>query len=214
CPLSSDVREPTSTMNSLPIRWTLFALCVWSLALGPAHAAYPRLRQIEPQGAQRGTEATLILRGDRVGKEPREILWHDPGIEVRELKALDDNQVEAKLLLPPECPLGIHGLRVRTASGLTNLMTFHVGSLPEEKEVEPNNEPAKAQKIPLGCVVNGLVQNEDVDFYAFEVKKGERLSVEIEGLRLGRTFFDPVLILTDAQGNEVAECDDAANCRQ
>src|SRR5690606_23221181 len=158
CPLSSDVREPTSTMNSLPIRWTLFALCVWSLALGPAHAAYPRLRQIEPQGAQRGTEATVILRGDRVGKDPREILWHDPGIEVRELKSLDDNSVEAKLFLPSECPLGIHGLRVRTASGLTNLMTFHVGTLTEALEVEPNSSRDQPQAITLGSVVNGVVQ--------------------------------------------------------
>ena len=196
------------------MRHVLAALVIAIATLESLHAAYPRLRQIEPQGAQRGIESTVILRGDRVGKEPREILWHDPGIEVRELKAIDDNQVEARLFLPEDCPLGIHALRVRTASGLTNLMTLHVGTLPEVAEVEPNNAPDQAQKIKLGSVVNGVVQFEDVDFYSIDVKQGERLSVEIEGFRLGRTFFDPVLILWDAEGNEVATCDDLPICRQ
>src|SRR5690606_35999787 len=83
------------------MRQLLLAFALTFAAATSLEAAYPRLNQIEPQGAQRGTEATVVLRGDRVGKDPKEILWHDPGIEVRELKPLDDNQVEAKLFLPP-----------------------------------------------------------------------------------------------------------------
>ena len=31
--------------------------------------------------------------------------------------------------------------------------------------------------------VNGVVENEDVDYFAIEAKKGERITAELEGLR-------------------------------
>jgi hypothetical protein len=103
---------------------------------------------------------------------------------------------------------------VRTATGLTNLRTFHVGTQPEMTEAEPNNEFEKPQAVPLGTVVNGVVTNEDVDFFVCEVKKGERISVEVEGLRLGRTFFDPAVAILDEKRFEVAAADDSPLCQQ
>src|SRR5690606_40904 len=98
--------------------------------------------------------------------------------------------------------------------GISNVMTFHVGALPEMAEVEPNSEPTAPQVIPLGTVVNGVVKNEDVDFFQFEAKAGEPISVEVDGLRLGRTFFDPVILLYNAEGDELAKCDDWALLQQ
>src|SRR5690606_20828287 len=109
---------------------------------------------------------------------------------------------------------GIHGLRIRTQSGISNLMTFHVGTLPEVAEAEPNSSREQAQEIGFGSVVNGVIQNEDVDYFAFTAKQGERISVEVEGLRLGRTFFDPVLLLYDPSGNLVASSDDLHVAKQ
>jgi len=40
-------------------------------------------------------------------------------------------------------------MRLRTASGITELMTFYVGALPQVAEKEPNNEFTAPQKIPL-----------------------------------------------------------------
>ena len=67
-----------------------------------------------------------------------------PGIEVKELKPTGDNQVEVKLAIAADCPLGFHGVRVRTATGISNLQTFSVGALPEVAEVEPNNDFAQS----------------------------------------------------------------------
>ena len=40
------------------------------------------------------------------------------------------------------------------------------GALPVIAEKEPNNDFASAQKIPLNITVQGVVDNEDVDYFA------------------------------------------------
>jgi len=44
--------------------------------------------------------------------------------------------------------------------------------LPETTEKEPNNDPAHAQKVEFNSTINGVVNNEDVDVFSVEVKKG------------------------------------------
>src|SRR5262249_41167959 len=77
-------------------------------------------------------------------------------------------------------------------------------------EVEPNNEPAKAQKIPLNVTVAGSIGQEDTDCFVIEAKKGQRLSAEIEAMRLGRAAFDPYLAILDSSGAVLAAADDTA----
>lgn len=192
------------------IVWTYFAVALLATA---ACAAEPRLERIEPQGAQRGTEATVSFHGVRLDK-PQQLLLYGGGVEVLELTPTDGKRFEARLKLDAACPLGIHAVRVRTARGLSNLMTLHVGALPEMAEAEPNSELAEAQVVPFGTVVNGTVAAEDVDYFAVEAAESERISVEVEGLRLGRTFFDPAVAIFDETGAELAACDDAELLRQ
>ena len=46
-------------------------------------------------------------------------------------------------------------------------------------------------------------------------KQGERINVEVEGVRLGNdTFFDPFVAILDAQRFELARSDDAALLQQ
>ena len=54
----------------------------------------------------------------------------------------------AKLKIAPDCPLGLHDLRVRTATGISELRTFSVGALKEINEVEPNNDFAAPAADP------------------------------------------------------------------
>ena len=59
-----------------------------------------------------------------------------------------------------------------------------------------------------------VVLNEDVDYFAVEAKKGQRLSAEVEGLRLGETFFDPYLAIMDTNRFVLAAADDTPLLRQ
>ena len=179
-----------------------------------AKAADPSLGRLEPQGGQRGTEVQVVAFGARLGDGPHQVLLYEPGIEVGGIETVDANQVKCILHLSENCRVGRHALRLRTASGLSNLVTFHVGSLSEIQEAEPNNGPDQLQEISTDVVVNGVVKSGDVDVYAVDLAEGERLSVEIEGLRLGRTLFDPVILLQDITGNLLASSDDQPAAHQ
>ncbi len=195
---------------------SIFLICLASASLlaNSSHAADPRLDNLIPQGGQRGTEVVVHFHGGRVGQEPQEVVLYDSGIAVSEIKAVDANHFEAKLTISPECRLGFHTVRVRTSTGLTRVRNFMVGALKEINEVEPNSEFPSPQTIELDVTINGIVQNEDVDYYALEAKEGQRITAEIEALRLGRVFFDPHIAILNAERFELATSDDSALLRQ
>ncbi|TVS16320.1 MAG: peptidase [Planctomycetaceae bacterium] len=191
-------------------RSRIVALLLSVFASGPllVMAADPSVTAINPVGFQRGTEVEVQLRGARLA-DAQELLFYSPGIEVTELTAEADNRVKATLSIAPDCRIGIHAVRLRCASGVSNLRTFTVGALAEVAEQEPNDDFASPQPIPMNSTVSGVVQNEDVDYFVIEAKQGERISAELEGIRLGYTFFDPYLAILNEDRFELARNDDA-----
>ncbi|HHM12731.1 MAG TPA: peptidase, partial [Planctomycetaceae bacterium] len=166
-----------------------------------------------PTGFQRGTTVEATFAGARL-EDAQELLFYEPGITVKKITPVNANQIKATLEVAPSCRLGIHAVRVRTATGISNLRTFTVGALPVVEEKEPNSDFASPQPIPLDTTVSGIVQNEDVDYFVVEAKKGERISAELEGIRLGYTFFDPYVAILDAKRFELARSDDFPLLRQ
>ncbi|WP_439625455.1 PPC domain-containing protein [Gemmata sp.] len=192
----------------------LTSLCVLGgFACDPTFAASPSLGVIQPRGAQRGTEAVLTFAGARL-TDAQEVLAYYPGITVKKLEVVNDATLKVMVAIAPDCRLGEHAFRVRTASGVSEVRTFWVGALPVVEEVEPNSEFDKPQPIPLNVTVHGVVQAEDQDFYVVECKKGQRLSVEVEGMRLGVAFFDPYVAILDAKRFELATGDDSPIAQQ
>lgn len=179
---------------------------------GPALAQFPQLSRVLPRGGQRGTTVEVTLTGRRLATA-RELLVTPGGVAVEALTPDGDGKVVARLALAPDAPLGPRALWLRTAAGLTDLGTFHVGDLLEVAEAEPNG-PGEAQAIPLGCTVSGVAANEDADLFVFEGKAGQRVSVELEGQRLGDRLFDAAVAVLDARGFVLASCDDSALGRQ
>jgi hypothetical protein len=187
----------------------LALLCIVAVT-SYGHAASPTLGVITPRGGQRGTEVEFTFNGARL-KDAQEILCYSPGFTVGKIEVVNDNVVKAKIKIAPDARLGQHSVRVRTASGISDLKTIFVGALPEITEKEPNNDFKNPQKIPLNVTVNGTIENEDVDYFAVECKKGQRLSVEIEGMRLAnQTVFDPAIAILNSKRFEIAACDDSA----
>jgi hypothetical protein len=190
-------------------RFGLRALILGLMCCSLASAVEPQLGQISPSGVQRGTEVEMTFPGSRLA-DAKQLLFYSPGFEVKELKAEADSKVVAKVAVAADCRLGIHAVRLATASGISNLRTFTVGPLPEVKEVEPNNLFTEPQQVPMNVTISGTCANEDVDHYVVELKKGQRLNVEIEGLRLGNVMFDPYVAILNEQRFELARSDDAA----
>jgi hypothetical protein len=195
-----------------------------------AEAGSPRLVKVSPPGGQRGTSVEAYFQGKYLEK-PDEVLLYEPGITIESVEALEGEvqisgrkekveagtRVRVRLRLADDCPLGAHGLRLRTANGLTDYQRFFVGPFPtvEEDEQNPkrNDKRDAAKVVPLNSTVLGRMNEQtDVDLFQIEVKQGQRISAEIEATRLGvdRGLPDLHVAVLDANGKTVVAADDSA----
>ena len=175
-------------------------------------AASPSLGIILPRGLQRGTESVLTFHGGQLA-DAKEILFFSPGFQVTKLEP-SAGAVKATIKVAADCRLGEHVAHVRTASGVTEYRTFYVGPFREIQEKEPNTEFTTPQPIPMNVTVNGVIQAEDVDYFVVDAKKGQRISAEIEGMRLGVTMFDPYIAILDSKRFELITADDTPLLKQ
>ena len=184
---------------------TLAALMM--LVATSLQAASPSLGGIEPRGIQRGVESVMSFNGARMA-DAKEILFYSPGIEVIKLEATASS-AKATVKVAPNCRLGEHVAQVRTASGVSEFKTFYIGPFSSVAEVEPNSEFGQPQAIDLNITVTGVVTNEDVDYFVVEAKKGQRISAEVEGMRLGTALFDPYVAILNSKRFELSAADDS-----
>lgn len=178
------------------------------LLAGALAAAEPVVQAIAPRGGRRGTEVAVNFYGRRLG-DVEELLCLRPGISLAKVEIRQDRSVRLRLRIAADCPLGEHPLRLRTRTGMSNLVTFHVGVLPEVGEKEPNDTLDKARPIPLGVTVNGVVRPEDEDWFRVEVSRSARVTFELVGMRLGGYPLDAVLSVHDARGALLARAEDS-----
>ena len=171
-------------------------------------SATTTISNVMPRGGQQGSSQEFTITGARLA-DTQEIFFHGTGIRAEKFEVVSASSVKATLAIAPDAKLGQHELRLRTASGVSTMRTFWVGPFPNVMEKEPNSEFDAAQKIPVNSTVNGVVTNEDVDFYEVSVKKGQQISVEIEAIRLSGALFDPYVAILDSRRFELATSDDS-----
>jgi hypothetical protein len=165
----------------------------------------PVVARMGPFGGQRGTEVTVQFVGQRLG-DPLCVLQSRPGLEVVGMASPKPEECSVTLRIAEDCPLGAHPLRLCTASGVANLVLFHVGSLPEV--VVPREPAGGVAALPFGATATGMLQNEQIDRLACEIAAGTRVRCEVVALRLGRTNVDLVLDVFDPDGERIARVDD------
>ena len=176
-------------------------------------AAYPEFSACKPNGGQRGSEFKLSVTGTRL-EDFETLLFYDPGFTVKSVDAVAAGKVDLTIAVSADATLGSHLVRVRTRTGLSHPRQFFVSPYPTVDEKEPNSEFAQAQAIPLNSTIEGIVLTEDVDYFKVTVKKGQRLSLEVDGLRLGYLNFDPYIAILDKDRFEKAFSDDTILHRQ
>ncbi len=207
--------------------WILAALLIPAVSCWSAQYYVERL---EPRGGQRGTTVDVVFHGYMLN-DPKDVIFYQPGIEAIDIQPFVETNKEMKgkfgatgsvkmrFKIAPNCSLGEHALRMRTAKALCECVTFWVGPFPVvdelEKKIGDNDTPDKAQPIPLNVTVHGQIlpsEAMDKDCYRVEMKKGQRLSVEIEGVRLATLHrggeFDLCARILDKSGKELAKNDD------
>lgn len=208
-------RLPVRAKTSSPSRTRppTSALCfVLGLSIACcAQASDPQLKELVPLGAQRGHSFILTVKGQ--GLAPgAEVITTLPATPSKLALPKDlekpGSQLEFLVELPEDTPVGLYPIRVRTADGLSNLLLFSVGDLPEISEKEPNDSLAEAQPITAPATVNGHLDGADQDFYRITAKAHERLVIEVEARRMG-SAIDPVVEVLDVSGRRIAFNDDA-----
>lgn len=193
----------TVALVAISIVWTSTSL-----------ASSPELRSIYPRGVKAGGEYTLSFNGVRL-VDAEQIFLYDSGVTVLGIEKVEknNNRIKVKIKVDPNCRIGEHVAQVRTKNGISDFRSFFVGRLDQVQEVEPNNEISESQTIQKNVTVTGVVKNEDIDYFRIDGKKGERISVEVEALRLG-FLFDPAISLLDENRFEIAVSDDTALTKQ
>jgi hypothetical protein len=184
-----------------------------SALCGSLVAAGPVVSRLTPPGFQRGTEVDFEIAGSRLA-DATKMLFYSGGFEVLSFKPEGDDKVKVRLKVPENCQPGLHAFRLASATGLSNLRYIGVSPLPQSQETEPNSDFAQPQAITVGHTINGVVKTEDVDYYLVELKENERLTVELEGLRLNTEMFDPFVAILDENRFEIARSDDAPLLQQ
>ncbi len=148
--------------------------------------ALPFVVSIFPFGGQRGKTADLKLKGANL-----------EGAETM------------KISIDPNAPFGPQEIRAHTAKGFSNPRQFDVSAFGDFMEKEPNNFQTNANEIFVPGNINGhIFKTNDADFFKFKVEKGQRFIFEIYASRFG-SKLDPLLTLTDTNGNILQRNDDA-----
>ncbi|TWU31784.1 PPC domain-containing protein [Novipirellula artificiosorum] len=190
-----------------------------SFAVAPsALGAFPVVERLSPLGVRRGEEATVVFQGKRL-KDAHQLLADVPGITILDVKPVDNQSVEVRLKTDPSLAPGLYPVRLVTQSGIANLRLLGVGNMPVVQETEPNNDFANPQPVELNTTLEGVVDREDVDLYQVQLKAGQTLNVEIEGIRLAfslnnQNILDPYIAILDQGRFELATSDDSALLQQ
>ena len=140
--------------------------------------------------------------------------------------------VIVEVTIAPEAEPGEREIRLVTLRGVSTPLSFYVGQLPEvskkpmvtatqqvlgkeSEALRPQAGSEEADAVTLPCTINGQISSGMVNRYRFSARQGQRLVINTLGRQLVPFiadavpgWFQPVLALYDAKGQEVAYNDD------
>jgi len=190
---------------------SVVAICL--LVAANARADTPILLAVEPPCAQLGTTQQITLRGFRLD-DAAEVICHEPGVRITlsgtaEPWPQDKTkwQIGATLEVPATMPPGNIHLRVRTRSGISNPRSLHLNRLPILAEAEKPRDRSHPQPIPLETTLWAHLPKYETDWYSLTLVKGQRVSLELLGLRISPTYIDATLRIYSPDGNLLREAD-------
>ncbi len=171
---------------------------------GAKPPAHPLLYDLDKMSLRELVHAVSTFRSLRTGQRNQQLA----------------TTVLVEISIDRDATPGERELRLSTRLGLTNPLRFHVGTLPETRELETGDvrivellpqEPA----LTLPIVINGQILPGDVDRFRFSAKRGQRLVFETHARQLMPYLADAVpgwfqatLTLYDESGEELAFVDD------
>lgn len=183
----------------------------------------PVLIVAEPLGVPAGQPVRLKLRGLKLDGVT-EVRCHEPkslvkltgrpekvGVpDPKLLQQLGDTRIEIELKVPSELAGGEVSVSVVGPAGESLPLRILLNDeSPRIVEKEPNDGFRTAQPVPVPCLIDGSVrQNQDVDVFRIDGKAGRSLTLTLIGPRYGSPI-DPLVTVYDDRGRVISASDEA-----
>ncbi len=179
----------------------------WLVSETSLAADIPTIESIESPAIQRGSMDRLKIVGANLASA-REVVFYRRGVTCQSMEVSSHEELSLQLKVEATCPLGMHAFRLRTDEGFSELRTFLVTPYPVKRIADEKT------KVPLGCSVIGQLADGQADRYTVSLNSGERLSIDVEAIRLGIELTDTSVVIRDPVGHVVAQADDSNLYRQ
>ncbi|MHC4215411.1 MAG: hypothetical protein ACYSWP_18775, partial [Planctomycetota bacterium] len=172
---------------------------------------HPMLHNLEDKSIRELQHIKTVILDSRRKRQPNRQIAESVLIEVT---------------IDPGAEPGNRELRIATKTGMTNPIVFEVGSVPEVRELEPNNKQAypafpkipdlpRPKPLELPVVLNGQIMPGDIDRFSFHARRGQKIVIDAHARSLIPYLADAVpgwfqatVALCDSEGKEVAFADD------
>jgi hypothetical protein len=224
------------------------ALLVWAIlgsVLAADAMADPWISGVTPRLVGRGTACEIVIAPWR--HEASEVMFYPPATYapwtasdasssaaagIRCVGTQFDSakqRLVCQLEVAPDCRSGEHAFRVLTAVGLSSMGTIFISPFPVidegESKANTNDTVNTALRVEPSVTVRGTLSRSDaadVDCFRVAGKAGERLSVEVDMVKMGDDLqwnpvpegYDSVVAILDPSGKRIASNDDSALNRQ
>jgi hypothetical protein len=177
-------------------------LALWLLGCIAAHAQIA-VTGYAPAAVAPGKTTELTFTGQNLG-DPLAV-WTSFPAKV-ELLPAEPTQRKVKLTLEESVPLGIGGIVLANAGGVTPPQFVMIDDLASIAETA-NNAPTTPQDLTPPVAVDGAASGQQSDYYRLTLAQNQRIAIEVVGSRLG-SDFDSVIRVLDVNGRELALADD------
>ncbi len=197
-----------------------------ALIAGTARADAPVASYLFPAGGQRGTTVKVRagglflhekcaweLTGGGLKTSPSltraKTLWLEgPMLPLPDSQRQEDypQDMLGEVNIEAKAEIGARRFRLWTSEGAASGPAFVVGELPEVVEEERDGDTAAAVTLPV--TINGRIYpRENIDRWAFQVRKGQTVTCEVHAARIGSPL-DSRLEIYGPDGRVLAENDD------
>jgi hypothetical protein len=182
--------------------WSLAAAFVALMVATPAAwAELPQIRldQVFPLGGEAGSTLTVNIAGKDLD-DVKALHFDHPGFKAELLKA---NRF--RLTIAADLPPGTYDVRAVGKYGISGARLLAVSrGLTEVAEKEPNDTSEQAQAVPMNAAINGTSDGNGDDFFRFQARKGQRITIDCQALRLDSTLR-AALVLSTVSGKVLAQ---------
>lgn len=204
-PRSMNVQDDMAAMARRVQRCLLFLMQLMLPLI--AHAEAPSIESVSPPVGQRGTEFDVRIMGSGL-QQCRDLIFYTPGLQCKKIQVESDYELLATISADAQCPLRNEPFRLLGRDGFSELRTLRITPFPILLEAAVANQTLRIEQSNF--TICGILESGDNDRFSVQLNRGQRITAEVEAVRLGYELIDTVLTISTSDGEPLLQVDDNA----